>query len=378
MEKSLQKFVLLHLFLVSIWLSGCSAKPENATTLPPSYPIIQPIYIDTVHHNNYVSSIQSLKNVELRARVKGYMEKIHIDEGEKVKKGQILFSISSQEYHGEVLKAHAQLKNAIAEAKSAELNLENVKTLVSRNIVSKTEQEMAEAKLAALAAKIEEAKSYEDACKLRLSYTEVKAPFDGVIDRIPNKIGSLIDEGSLLTSISDNQSMYAYFNISEKEYLDFALHLKATAETNEVSLILANNREHTYKGQIETVEGEFDDQTGSIAFRAIFPNPDNILRHGASGKVRIRRKLKNVMVVPQKSTFEIQDKIYVFVLDKDNVARMRSFTPKLRIPHLYIVESGLSSEDRIIYEGTQDVKEGMAVQPETKDLQVIIRQLAQN
>ncbi|TAH20768.1 MAG: efflux RND transporter periplasmic adaptor subunit [Cytophagales bacterium] len=358
--------------------SACTPIDNEQTKTPQRFPITSPIYIDTVNYINYVADIQALKNVEIRARVKGYIEKIHIDEGQKVQRGQVLFSISNQEYKEEVLTANAMLKSAIAEAKTAELNLENVKLLVSKSTVSKTEQDMAEAKLDALLAKIEEATSHKATAELRLSYTEIKAPFDGIIDRIPYKMGSLIDEGSLLTTLSDNKEIFAYFHISEKEYLDFSNGILRdySDDDSDVTLILANDTEHPHDGSIETIGGEFDNSVGSITFRARFPNPERILKHGASGKVKIRQNLKKVLVIPQKATFEIQEKIYVFVIDKDNKVKMKSFIPKLRIPHLYVVEAGLNDSDRIIYEGIQDVKEGMIVETDMISQKNIIADLA--
>jgi RND family efflux transporter MFP subunit len=356
-------------------MSACSFSNKNETKVREKYQVTYPITVDTSYNSDYVSDIHSIKNIEIRARVKGYIEKIHVDEGKPVKQGQIIFSISKQEYQEEVLKATANLKNAIAEAKAAELELQNIKILVEKNVVSKTEMEMAQAKLEALNAKIEEAKSHEVSAQLKLAFTEIRAPFDGVIDRIPNKVGSLIDEGTLLTTLSDNHEVYAYFNVSEKEYLDFSNDARESHDT-EVSLILANNKEHAYKGKIETIEGEFDNETGSIAFRARFPNPDKILKHGASGKIRMKKSVHNAIVIPQKSTFEIQDKVYVYVVDDKNQVRMKSFVPKMRIPHLYILESGLTTKDKIIYEGIQDIKEGMYVNSEVVPLKTIIAHLA--
>ncbi len=361
----------------SLFFTDCSYTSKNETKLRQKFQVTYPIAIDTSYYNDYVSDIHSIRNVEIRARVKGYIETIHVDEGKMVKKGQTLFSISNQEYKEDVLKAKANLKNAIAEAKAAELDLQNIKILVEKKVVSKTEMEMAQSKLDALNANIEEAQSHEVSALLKLSFTEIKAPFDGVIDRIPNKVGSLIDEGTLLTTLSDNEEVYAYFNVSEKEYLDFASNVKEHSKKNDVSLILANNVEHSHKGNVETIEGEFDNATGSIAFRAKFANPEKILKHGSSGKIRLLKNLKNALVIPQKSTFEIQDKIYVFVVDDNNEIKMRSFIPKLRIPHLFIVESGLSSKDKIIYEGIQDVKEGMLISAEIVPLKTIITRLSQ-
>ncbi|MFO0792946.1 MAG: efflux RND transporter periplasmic adaptor subunit [Candidatus Brocadiaceae bacterium] len=333
--------------------------------------VTNPTVMDTTYTNDYVADVHSLQHIELITRVKGYIEKIHVDEGEIVKAGQILFSISRQEYEVDLQKAKAMLKSAIADAKAARLDLQNVKILVEKSIVSKTELNMARAKLDALHAKVDEAKSYEASAELNLSYTVIKAPFDGIIDRIPNKVGSLVDEGTLLTTLSDNKKVFAYFNVSEKEYLDFTT-LIDSEKKNDVTFVLANNQIHRYKGCIETVAGKIDKNTGSIAFRACFPNPNLLLKQGSSGKVRIAKEEKNALIIPQKATFEIQDKIYVFTVDSDNTVKMRSIVPKLRIPHLYVIESGLSSDDRIIYEGIQQAKEGDKIIPEVISMKQIL------
>lgn len=364
-----KKFMYLSVW-AALFVSACSSDKKNSVNQE-KYPVTNPIVMDTAYTHDYVANIHSLQHVELRARVKGYIEKIHVDEGEIVKAGQILFSISRQEYEVDLLKAKAMLKSAIADAKAAELDLQNVKILVEKNIVSKTELKMAQAKLDALQAKVDEAQSYEASAELNLSYTVIKAPFDGIIDRIPNKAGSLVDEGTLLTTLSDNKKVFAYFNVSEKEYLDFTT-LIDSEKKNEVSLVLANNQIHKYKGCIETVAGKIDKNTGNIAFRACFPNPDLLLKHGSSGEVRIMKEEKNALIIPQKATFEIQDKIYVFTVGPDNTVKMRSIVPKLRIPHLYVIESGLSSNDRIIYEGIQQAKEGDTIIPEVISMKQIL------
>ncbi|KXK32745.1 MAG: putative multidrug efflux pump [Candidatus Brocadia sinica] len=364
-----KKFMYLSVW-AALFVSACSSDKKNSVNQE-KYPVTNPIVMDTAYTHDYVANIHSLQHVELRARVKGYIEKIHVDEGEIVKAGQILFSISRQEYEVDLLKAKAMLKSAIADAKAAELDLQNVKILVEKNIVSKTELKIAQAKLDALQAKVDEAQSYEASAELNLSYTVIKAPFDGIIDRIPNKAGSLVDEGTLLTTLSDNKKVFAYFNVSEKEYLDFTT-LIDSEKKNEVSLVLANNQIHKYKGCIETVAGKIDKNTGNIAFRACFPNPDLLLKHGSSGEVRIMKEEKNALIIPQKATFEIQDKIYVFTVGPDNTVKMRSIVPKLRIPHLYVIESGLSSNDRIIYEGIQQAKEGDTIIPEVISMKQIL------
>lgn len=330
---------------------------------------------DTTYTSEYVADIHSLQNVELRARVKGYIEKIHVDEGQSVKAGQLLFHISSQEYKQEVMKAKAMLTSAIADAKVAEVDLNNVKILVNKNVVSKSELEMAQAKLDAFLAKIEEAKAHEANALLQLSFTEVRAPFSGVINRIINKAGSLIDEGTLLTTLSDNHEVFAYFNVSETDYLDLVEQGKEDKRYG-VELIMANHRPHPYKGVIETVEGEVDKSTGNIAFRARFKNPELVLKNGSTGKIKLNHEIKNALLIPQKSTFEIQDNLYVYTIDDNHTVQLRSIQPSLRIPHLYVIEAGLSTKDKILYEGIQRVKEGEQIKPNMLPMKNILAELA--
>lgn len=346
-------------------LMACSEQKDMMTESD-TYPFANPIVVDTVYTSEYVADIQSLQNVEIRSRVKGFIETINVDEGKEVKAGQVLFTINSQFYREEVSKTTALLKSAVAESKAAELDLRNIQLLVEKSVVSKTELEMAHAKLEAAMAKVDEAKSNQAAAVLNLSLTEIRAPFDGMINRIPNKKGSIVDEGTLLTTISNNKEMYAYFNVSEREYLDYDS--QNTINNLKVNLVLANSKLYPISGIIETIEGEINKETGNIAFRARFANPHHTLRHGASGKILLRRELKNALVIPQKSTFEIQENTYVFVIDKDNVARLRKVNPKFRIDNMYVIESGLSTADRVVLEGLQLIKDGEKVNPRNTGL----------
>jgi RND family efflux transporter MFP subunit len=364
---------LIKVLLAIMSVSSCTSKNEGKAGKV-VFQITNPIVLDTIYTSEYVADIHSLRNVELRARVKGYIEKIFVDEGQSVNAGQLLFSISSQEYKQELMKAKAQLTSAVADAKVAEVEWSNAKILVEKNIISKSELEMSRAKLEAYQAKIDEAKAHEANAMLQLSLTEVRAPFAGVINRILNKVGSLIDEGTLLTSLSDNSEVFAYFNVSETDYLDI-VQQGNEAKKYGVELILANQQPHNSKGVIETVEGEVDKSTGNIAFRARFKNPALVLKHGSTGKIKLNHEIKNAMLIPQKSTFEIQDNLYVFVVDDKDIVQLRGIKPAIRIPHLYIIESGLTPTDRIIYEGIQRVKEGDQIEPERVKMRDIITHL---
>ncbi|MFO0355782.1 MAG: efflux RND transporter periplasmic adaptor subunit [Sphingobacteriaceae bacterium] len=356
--------------------TSCGSENTNSDT-PDVFPTTVVIKKDTSVYTEYVAEIHAIQNVEIHARVSGYLDKTHIDEGAEVKEGQHLFSINNKEYIEELSKAKAVLKSTIAEVKAAEIELANVTQLADKKIVSISELELAKNKLDAQKALMEEAIAHQSFAQLRLSNTEIKAPFNGFINRIPHKNGSLINEGTLLTTISNNSEIHAYFDVSEKEYLSYARSSRSDSGLwNGVSLILADGTEHLYKGKIETIESIVDHNTGNIAFRAKFPNPDKILKHGASGKIRLLKKYANVLLIPQKSTFEIQDKTYVYVLDTTNTVKSRNIEIMQRLPHLYLVRSGLKEGERIIYEGIQTVKPDTKIQPKEVRLHEILKQLS--
>jgi membrane fusion protein, multidrug efflux system len=360
------KNILIFTLAGSLCLSSCNTGiKKGKEDLSQQFPITQLFPRDTVLHRDYVGDIHAVKNVEIRARAKGYLDHIYVDEGQEVKQGQLLFQINKEEYESELAQTKASLNNFTAEAEAIQLEMDRVKVLVEKNVLSEGELKLAKTKLASAHAKIEEARSAQSNAAIRLSHASIKAPFDGVISRIPFKIGSLIDEGSLLTTVSDTRFVYAYFEVSENEYLDYVtkLHADNLAE-DDAELILANGDSHPYKGKIETIVGEFQANTGTIAFRAKFPNPDKVLKHGSSGKVRLMTEIKNVLIIPQKATFEIQDRTFVYVVSDKNKVKMRSFVPKIRFSHFYIVESGLQRGEKIVYEGIQRLHDGMQIVPE--------------
>lgn len=364
----------LVIVLFSIYLTGCHsyAQPDagNADTL--RLPVLTLEQRDTLIQTPYVADIQAVKNVEIRARVKGFLETIFVDEGKPVKKGQPLFKINDEEYKVNLSKARAALSNSIAAAKASEVESGRVKLLVDKHVIAASELELALAKVAADKAQIEEARAAVQSAENHVSYTLIRAPFDGLVDRIPLKAGSLIDEGTLLTSLSDISSMFAYFSIPENEYLRLqrdhggaggGLEKSGENGAGEVELVLADGSNYAYPGKIETVEGEIEQNTGSIDFRARFPNPKQLLRHGATGKLFISRKVDDVLIVPQRSVFDIQDKSYVYVVGKNNVLEMRGIEPMTRLTGCYLVREGLRPNERILYEGAQNVRAGMTIQP---------------
>lgn len=354
----------IKILTLSFALGGCITRGENISEKSEvqTFPVLQLSQCDTVLHTNYVADIEAVRNVEIRARVNGFLNKIYVDEGQHVTKGQLLFTLNDEEYRSELTRAKAALGSAVAEAKQAQLELGRVQLLVEKKVITQSELEVAKARVAAAEARIDEARSAESNAATRLSYTVIRAPFDGYIDRIPSKAGSLIGEGALLTSVSDIKEVYAYFNVSETEYLR---HKKAHAATEhpEVQLVLADGTDYPYTGKVETIESEFEETTGSIAFRARFPNPKGLLRHGASGKVQLSNPLPGAVLVPQKAVFEMQDKNYVFVLDAANQVKMKNFVPGARLANCYVVASGLTAGEKVVYEGVRNLRDGMKINP---------------
>jgi membrane fusion protein (multidrug efflux system) len=351
--------------LCIIWLTGCGVKGNTENKIHDiELPVFQLQSRDTTLHRTYVANINAYQHVELRAKVSGFLEDILVDEGRYVKKGQLMFRLNDAEFKVQLSEARASLTSALAEVKSAEVELGRVRSLVEKKIVTASDLELANAKLAAAKAKVDEALAKEEKAKINLSYANVRAPFDGIIDRILQKRGSLISEGTLLTSVSDIHAMHVYFKVSEKEYLSYVKSKQAgDRQQSKAVLELADGTSYKYPGKIETMEGEFDRETGSIAFRAVFPNPSGLLKHGASGNILLTSAISNALLIPQRSVLEIQDRNYVFVLGDDYKVRMKSFVPESRIDDLILVRSGLTAGDRIIYEGVQNIKEGSFIKP---------------
>lgn len=322
--------------------------------------VTSPIRMDTSISKDYVCQVRSLQHIEMRALEKGYLQEIFVDEGQSVKKGQLMFQIMPMLYK-------AELQKAQAEANFVEIEYQNTAKLAESNVVAPNELALAKAKL-------EKAKAELALAQVHLGFTEIRAPFSGIMDRFHVRLGSLVDEGDLLTTLSDNSKMWVYFNVPEAEYLEYESSAK-TKEKTHVNLLMANGQMFSHTGIVETIEAEFNNETGNIAFRATFPNPNGLLRHGETGNVRMTIPLTNTLLIPQKSTFEILDKRYVFVLDKDDIIRSRAITVAAELPHIYAVQSGLEVNDRILLDGLRLVRENEKISYDFKNPKEVLAHL---
>lgn len=336
----MKQTILLIVACISLW--SCNEHTEKHHQKG-THLVTSPIQLDTSITKDYVSQIHSFRHIELRALEKGYLKTISIDEGQWVTKGQNMFQIMPNMYE-------AELDKAKAEAEAVGIEYQNTKLLADSDIVSPNELALAKANFNKANAEVAMAQTH-------LGFTTIKAPFDGIIDHFHVREGSLLDEGELLTTLSDNSKMWVYFNVPEAEYLDYVMNGHKD-DKNEVKLLLANNREFNHQGIVETIEGEFNNETGNIAFRATFPNPEGILRHGETGSILMSIPLQNAILIPQKATFEVLDKTFVFVVDENDEVHQREIKIGAELPHLFVIEKGLSVSDKVLLDGIRLVKEG--------------------
>lgn len=338
------KSIKVLVFLIAL-LSAC-AHHETKHEENPELPITSPKLMDTKITLEYVCQIHASRHIELRALEKGYLQAIYVDEGQTVNKGKSMFKILPNVYE-------ADLDKALAEEHIAQIEYQNTLALADKNVVSANE-------LALSKAKLDKAKAEVSIASAHLGFTNIIAPFTGLMDRLLVREGSLLDEGELLTTLSDNSEMWVYFNVPEAVYLDYI-----TQSENErpksVYLEMANGKIFNQKGFISAIEGEFNNETGNIQFRSTFANPDRILRHGQTGKIMIDVPYPNALIIPQKATFEILDKVYVYVVTKENKIEQRQIVIAEELHNIFIIEDGLKEDDQILLEGLRKVSNGDSV-----------------
>lgn len=330
--------------------AACQHEVEPQQEEKATFPVTTPLRRNAEITREYVSQIRAIQHIELRAQERGYLQGIFVDEGQVVKAGQTMFQIMPLVYQ-------AELQKAEAEAEFTRIEYENTKLLADGNVVSANELALAKAKVNKALAEVGLAKVHRD-------LTEIKAPFTGIMGRFQVRLGSLIDEGELLTTMSDNGTVWVYFNVAESEYLDYKS--RTEGRPLPVKLVLANGETYPHAGKVETIEADFNNETGNIAFRAAFPNPKGLLRHGETGKVLIAEPIRDALVIPQKATFEVLDKKYVYVVDDHNVVHSRQITVAHELPHVYVLASGLTERDRVLLDGLRKVRDDQEILVESQ------------
>jgi len=337
-----------------------------------------PVRKNVIGTQQYVCQIRSCQHIEVRALEGGYLEEINIKEGQAVKKGDSLFKILPVIYQ-------ANLNSEIAEVARMQIEVDNAEGLLKKGYISQQEFALKQACLSKVKAKLELARA-------ELGFTDVRAPFDGIVDRQKKQLGSLIEAGDMLTTLSDNSLMWVYFNVPEARYLEYKAELNKAASANgdgstskqnelqangqlKIDLKLANHQIFNQPGKIGAIEADFNNTTGNIAFRADFPNPEGLLRNGQTGTILIHRTIHDALVIPQRATFEILAKRYVYVVDQDNVVHQRDITIESEQDDVFVIADGLKEDDKIILEGIRQVRDGDHVEFEFRNPEEVLKNL---
>jgi membrane fusion protein (multidrug efflux system) len=338
----------------------------------------------TTLYTDYPASIQGQQNIEIRPRVEGYIDKIYVDEGAVVRAGQPLFKISAPEYEQQVRTAAASIKSAQASLSSAKLAVNKVKPLVDQGIISKYDLESAQYTYDSALATLAQANAALVNAKTNLGYTTVTSPVDGVVGSIPFRLGSLVSSNTSdpMTTVSSIGNVFAYFAMNEKTLLNFAQSGSGTSLAQKikqmppVSLLLSDGSTYDEKGRIETVNGLINTETGTVNIRARFSNPKGIIRSGSSTTVRIPNEVKDVILIPQSATFELQDKIFAVTVGKDGKTKNVNIT-KLEntAGNYYVVTSGLKAGDQIVLEGVAALKDGSEIKTHNESAETVYADL---
>lgn len=342
---------------------------------PQAYPVFTVNTQNTTLDSDYPATIEGIQNIDIRPKVDGFIEKIFVDEGAVVKKGQLLFTINAPQYEQQVRTARAAISSAEADVNAAQLTVNKTRPLVEKDIISKYDLDAAQLTLQSRKAALAQAKAELVNAQVNLGYTAVKSPVDGVVGSIPFRNGSLVSSTSTqpLTTVSNTSKVYAYFSLNEKQLLDFSRNYKGNTLAQQmknipaVSLVLADGTVYAQNGKIESINGQINTSTGSASLRATFPNPTSLLKNGASASVRVPQHIENAILIPQNSTIDLQGKKFVYVLgDSAKVINTEIEIMDLAKGKFYVVTKGLKSGDKVVLEGFQSLKDGTKIKPEEK------------
>jgi membrane fusion protein, multidrug efflux system len=380
----LQKYFILIIGVSTIGaLEACNSTSgsEGMSFPPQALPVVTLTQVPATSYLDFSATVEGSKDIEIRPQVDGILEKIYIDEGSYVKKGQPLFYINSRIYQEQVNNAKANLATAKANLANAQINVDKLTPLVKNNIISDVQLKTAQAAYDASAASVAQAQAMVHQAQINMAYTLIKAPVEGYIGRIPFKIGSLVGTttAQALTVLSETKDVYAYFSLSENDFLRFKDQLVGNTMEEKiknlppVELMLADGSIYPQKGKVQTVAGQFDNTIGAISFRAGFPNADRLLRSGNTGKVRIPQVHKAALVVPQESTFEIQDKVFVFALSDSNKVVSKPIVISGKTAGYYFVEGGVQAGEKIVFTGTGNLRDGMAIAPQSISMDSLLK-----
>jgi membrane fusion protein (multidrug efflux system) len=356
-----------------ILLQNCTKAAESANAAPPApeLPVYTVISSPATTYQEFPSALEGKNNVEIRSQVDGYLDRIYVEEGAYVRAGQPLFKIDSRAYGEQMNMANANLQVANANIQKAKVEVDRLEPLVAAKVVSDVQLRTAKANYAAAIAAASQAKASVGGARINVGFTTITAPVSGYIGRIPYKKGSLISrtDPNPLTLLSDISEIYAYFSLSELDFIAFQNKYEGASLEEKlknmpmVDLVIADNSIYPQKGKMSIVDGQFDKSTGAISVRAVFPNAAGTLRTGNTGRVRMPQLMSNAVIIPQESTFEIQDKVYVYIVGKDQKVTSKPVKISGKTENYYFISEGVQPGDKIVFTGIGMLKDGASIKP---------------
>ncbi|SOD18008.1 efflux RND transporter periplasmic adaptor subunit [Pedobacter xixiisoli] len=373
--KLFNEWIILLVLAVVLFLASCSGKAEPmALATAPILPVATVSTGEQETFVDYPAPLQGTTDVEIRPQVAGAIDRIYVNEGQLVSKGQLLFQISELPFRAQLNNAKASLQAVQAAVLNAQLEIDKLTPLVQSKVVSDFQLKTAKTTYQIALANVEQAKASVNSAQINLGYTQIKATSSGYIGRLPKKQGSLVSpsDPEALTQLSDVNQIYAYFSLSETDFINFNAKYSGNSVADRishlpaVSLVLADQSLYPVKGKIDMINGQFDKTTGAITLRAVFANAKGVLRSGNTGKIRLGLSHDNTILVPQSATVEMQDKIFVFAVGKDNKVNKVAIAIDGKNGTDYLIKDGLKSGDQIVLSGLDKLQDGQLIQPEKK------------
>jgi membrane fusion protein (multidrug efflux system) len=375
---------LLWFIIASTVLYACNSSSGNSGgfQMPPqALPVITVASMPATTYQEFTASLEGRKDIEIRPQVDGYIDRIYVDEGARVRKGQPLFHINDRPYREQLNNAKASLAAAKANLANAQINVSKLTPLVQNNVISDVQLKSAQAAYSAAEANVAQAQAVVHNAQINLGYALITAPANGYIGKIPLKTGSLVGTTTAepLTVLSETKEVYAYFSLSENDFIHFKNQFSGNTieekikQMPPVELVLADNSVYPEKGKVELAEGQFSKTTGTINFRATFPNAEGILRSGNTGKIRIPRTLSNSIVIPQEATYELQDKVFVFAVGDSNKVVSKPLTIAGTSGNYYLIQGGVNPGERIVYTGLERLRDGAVIQPQPMSMDSLLK-----
>ncbi|WP_225872532.1 efflux RND transporter periplasmic adaptor subunit [Pedobacter polaris] len=362
---------------IVLFLASCSSTPAQmaAAPPPPSLPVLTVNETSQQTFVDYPASIQGVSDLEIRPQIAGTIDRVLVNEGQKVNKGQLLFQISQLPFRAQLNNAKAALSAAKAAVLNAQLEIDKLTPLVQAKVVSAFQLQTAKTTHQIALANVEQAKAAVNSAQINLNYTQIKAPISGNIGRLPKKQGSLVGptDAEALTQLSDVHEVHVYFSLAETDFINFNTTYPGNSVADRikhlpaVSLVLADQTIYPVQGKIDMIDGQFDKTTGAITLRASFANSKGLLRSGNTGKVRLGLTHNNAILVPQSATVEMQDKVFVFSVGKDNKVSKVAISIEGKSGTNYLIKDGLKAGQQIVLSGLDRIQDGQLIQPDKKN-----------